>query len=135
MTYCYFCGRATAGKPPFCNHCGRSYDVKLCPRLHENTRGAEVCSRCGSRELSTPQPRIPTIWRLLAIIARMGIGLLLFYLTLSLVIAFPRTPALRHVLAVSGAFLIGLWLLYTKLPDWPQEILRSLWSWKQHSDD
>jgi hypothetical protein len=75
------------------------------------------------------------IWRLLAIIARLGIGLLLFYLTLSLVIAFLRTPALRHVLAVSGAFLIGLWLLYTKLPDWLQEILRSLWSWKQHSDD
>ena len=75
------------------------------------------------------------IWRLLAIITRLGIGLLLFYLTLSLVIAFLRTPALRHALAVSGAFLIGLWLLYTKLPDWLQDVLRSLWSWKQHSDD
>jgi hypothetical protein len=75
------------------------------------------------------------IWRLLAIIVRLGIGLLLFYLTLSIVIAFLRTPGLRHLLAVSGAFLIGLWLLYTKLPDWLQDVLRSLWSWKQHNDD
>lgn len=135
MTYCYSCGRATAGKPLFCNHCGRSYDVKLCPRLHENSRGAEVCSRCGSRELSTPQARIPMSWRLIAIIARLGIGLLLFYGTLSLIVAFLQEPALRHALAVSGAFLIGLWLLYTKLPDWLQDVLRSLWKRKQNNDD
>ena len=32
-------------------------------------------------------------WRLLAIIARLGFGLLLFYGTLSLIIAFLRMPA------------------------------------------
>ena len=78
MKYCYQCGRMTDGEPLFCNHCGRSYDVKLCPRLHANPRGAEVCARCGSRELSTPQPKIPMIWRLLAIMVRLGIGLVLF---------------------------------------------------------
>ena len=135
MTYCYSCGRATAGKPLFCNHCGRSYDVKLCPRLHENSRGAEVCSQCGSRELSTPQAKIPMTWRLLAIIARLGLGLLLFYGTLSLVIAFLRTPALRHLLIIAWVLLIGLWLLYSKLPDWLQELLRSLWKRKQRNDD
>lgn len=74
-------------------------------------------------------------WRLLAIIARLGLGLLLFYGTLSLLIAFLRTPALRHFLGVCAVPLIGLWLLYSKLPDWLQELLRSLWKWKQHSDD
>ena len=59
MTYCYNCGHMTAGEPLFCGKCGRTYDVKLCPRLHPNPRGAEVCARCGSRELSTPQPKIP----------------------------------------------------------------------------
>jgi len=135
MTYCYSCGRATPGKPLFCNHCGRSYDVKLCPRLHANPRGAEACSRCGSRELSTPQAKIPMSWRLLAIIARIGLGLILFYGTLSLIIAFLRTPPLRHLLGVSALFLIGLWLLYSKLPEGLQDLLRSLWKRKQHTDD
>jgi hypothetical protein len=74
-------------------------------------------------------------WRLAALIARLGLGLLLFYVTLSLIIAFLRAPALRHALAVSGAFLIGLWLLYSKLPDWLQDTLRSLWKRKQRNDD
>jgi hypothetical protein len=30
--------------------------VKFCPRLHPNPRGAEFCRRCGSRDLSLPQP-------------------------------------------------------------------------------
>ena len=80
-----------------------------------------------------PQAKIPMTWRLLAIIARLG--LLLFYGTLSLVIAFLRTPALRHLLIVAGVLLIGLWLLYSKLPDWLQELLRSLWKRKQRNDD
>jgi uncharacterized membrane protein len=100
-----------------------------------NARSAEVCSRCGSRELSTPQARIPMSWRLLAIIVRLGFGLLLFSASLSLIIAMLQTPALRHLLAVLALFLIGLWLLYTKLPDWLQDALRSLWKRKQQSDD
>jgi len=36
MKYCYQCGKLTNGDPAFCNHCGRSYDVKLCPRMHQN---------------------------------------------------------------------------------------------------
>jgi|HubBroStandDraft_2_1064218.scaffolds.fasta_scaffold113912_1 hypothetical protein len=74
-------------------------------------------------------------WRLLAIIARLGFGLLLFYGTLSVIIAFLRMPALRHFLAVCAVLLIGLWLLYSKLPDWLQDALRSLWKRKQHNDD
>jgi len=74
-------------------------------------------------------------WRLLAILARVGLGLLLFYETLSVIIAFLQVSALRHVLGVCAALLIGAWLLYSKLPDWLQELLRSLWRRKQHSDD
>jgi uncharacterized membrane protein len=74
-------------------------------------------------------------WRLLAIIARLGFGLLLFYGTLSLIVAFLQTPPLRHLLGVSAVFLISLWLLYSKLPEGLQELLRSLWRRKHHSDD
>ena len=74
-------------------------------------------------------------WRLIAIITRLGLGLLLFYGTLSLIIAFLRVPALRHLIVVCAVLIIGLWLLYSKLPDWLQEALRSLWKRKQHNDD
>jgi len=135
MKYCYQCGHMTEGEPLFCNHCGRSYDVNLCPRLHANPRGAEVCARCGSRELSTPQPRIPMIWRLLAIVIRLGIGLVLFSASLWLLIALIRTTASRQALVSLGALLAALWLFWTKLPDWLQELIRALWKRRDSSDD
>ena len=49
MKYCYQCGRITTGKPLYCNSCGRSYDVKLCPRAHANPRSAEVYNIGGGR--------------------------------------------------------------------------------------
>ena len=134
MKYCYQCGRMTAGEPLFCNHCGRSYDVKLCPRLHQNPRGAEVCSQCGNRELSTPQPKIPMSWRLLALLFRLGLGLLLFYITLSLLVALVRSAQFQQFLVVTGLAVGGLWWCYSKLPDWLQNLIRALWRWKSHDD-
>ena len=58
MRYCNHCKHLTPGEDPaFCQSCGRTYDVRLCPRQHVNPRSAEVCSECGSRELTTPQPK------------------------------------------------------------------------------
>jgi RNA polymerase subunit RPABC4/transcription elongation factor Spt4 len=57
MRFCNNCKKITAGKPPFCNFCARSYNVKLCPRGHTNPRAANACSICGSTELSTPAPQ------------------------------------------------------------------------------
>ena len=135
LAYCYNCGKFTAGDPLFCGTCGRSYDVKLCPRLHRNPRGAEVCSKCGSRDLSTPQPKIPMSWRLLALVVKLGVGLLLFYASLSLLIALVRTPAFQQLLVIFGFLLCGLWYLYSKLPDWLQNFLRSLWKRKGNKDE
>jgi len=135
MKYCYQCGKMTAGEPLFCNHCGRSYDVKLCPRMHPNSRGAEVCSKCGSRELSTPQPKIPMSWRLLAILVRLSLGLLLFYASLSLVIALLRSPQFQNALIALSLLLGCLWWLWSKLPDWLQEAIRALWKRRERTDD
>src|SRR5580700_8399856 len=101
MKYCYQCGHITAGEPLYCNHCGRSYDVKLCPRHHQNPRGAEVCSQCGSRELSTPQPKIPMSWRLVALLVRLGLGVLLAYGSLLVLIALIRTPQFQQFLVLT----------------------------------
>ena len=135
MKYCYQCGHITAGEPLFCGTCGRTYDVKLCPRLHSNPRGAEVCSKCGSRELSTPQPKIPMSWKLLAILLRLGLGLLLFYATLWLVISLLRTPQVQQALVAFGLLLGCLWWLWTKLPDWLQDTIRALWKRRRQRDE
>jgi hypothetical protein len=127
MKYCYQCGRMTAGEPLFCNHCGRSYDVKLCPRQHVNPRSAECCSQCGSRELSTPQPKIPMYLRLLALLARLGLGLLLFYASLSVAVALLRDPRIQQSLIVFALLLVVLWILWSKLPDWFREAIRAFW--------
>ena len=135
MKYCFQCGKLTAGEPLFCGTCGRTYDVKLCPRLHVNPRGAEVCSKCGSRELSTPQPKIPMSLRLLAILVRLSLGLLLFYASLSLVIALVSTPQVQRALVAFGALLGCLWWLWSKLPDWFQEAIRSFWKNRSRRDE
>src|SRR5258708_12936318 len=61
MRYCHNCHRITNGEPLYCQNCGFTYDAKLCPSRHLNPRWAVVCSQCGSRDLSTPAPRIP-LW-------------------------------------------------------------------------
>ena len=134
MKYCYQCGKITPGEPLYCNHCARSYDVRLCPRHHQNPRGSDACSQCGSRELSTPQPKIPMSWRLLAIVVRLGLGLLLFYISLSLLINIVRTPQFQEFLVLSSFVLGGLWWCYSKLPEWLQELIRTLWKWRSHEE-
>lgn len=133
MKYCYHCGKMTGGDPAFCGICGRTYDVRLCPRLHANPRGAVVCSKCGSRELSTPQPKIPMTLRLLALMARLAIGLLLFYFTLALIVDLVRSPQVQQTFIAVGMLLSILWWMWTKLPDWLQEAIRSFWI-RRHDD-
>lgn len=76
MRFCNNCKRLSPGKDLFCSGCGSTYDVKLCPRLHVNPRAAMLCSQCGSRELSTPQPKLPVLVRLIRTL-HLGILLLL----------------------------------------------------------
>jgi len=120
MKYCYACGHMTGGEPHFCNFCGRSYDVKLCPKLHVNPRIAEVCSHCGSRDLSIPQPEVPLLWRFLAFLAHVLSGILLLFLSLPIALQLGR-DLLDHfevqapLLVVTG-LLVASWLLWTLLP-------------------
>lgn len=122
MKYCFHCGRATAGDPLFCHHCGRTYDRKLCPRLHPNPRFVDVCARCGSRELSTPQPKVSWGWHLLVHVLRVVSGAVLVLLTVALggwILAMLFTmQAGQNGIVALGFLLIALWALWTMLPDW-----------------
>jgi RNA polymerase subunit RPABC4/transcription elongation factor Spt4 len=135
MKFCNQCGKMTTGDPLYCSHCGRTYDVRLCPRQHVNPRGVEVCSKCGSRELSTPQPMIPVGLRFLAHVVRLVLGLLLLYASLLVLIALISSPRVQQFLVACGVLLGILWLLWSRLPDWSREALRDFWIRRRHSDD
>ncbi len=118
MRYCFSCRHITSDKPLFCNHCGRSYNVKLCPRLHVNPRRAEACSQCGSRELSTPQ-RYVSWWRkaLFMFGAVSGVVLMLGSI---LYVLFFGYELLQNPYGLLRPMLIGLilsllWLAYVTL--------------------
>jgi hypothetical protein len=135
MKFCYQCGRMTAGEPLYCNSCGRSYDVKLCPRHHANPRSAEVCSQCGSRELSTPQPRISVWWKILEFLAKVIFGVLLVYLTLAGFVALLKTPQFQNALIVFGILIGLLWWLWSELPEWFRKLVRRSIGRKERSHE
>lgn len=120
MRFCFHCHRITAGKPLFCNNCGRSYDQKLCHRLHANPRSAEVCAQCGSRELSTPQPRGRWYLRWLLLLTAPLPGLILWLITVAFFFAFLKVlvtdQRLMGAMMVLGLIIGILWLIYVHLP-------------------
>jgi len=120
MKYCYNCNRATIGEPLFCNFCGRSYNIKLCPKLHVNPRNAEACSRCGSRELSTPQPKVP-FWATcllftLSLIPGLIIAIFSIVAVAFFIDHFLRSPDMLLALTVLQMVLGMLWWGWTEIP-------------------
>ena len=130
MKYCYECGRITAGEPLYCNFCGRSYDVKLCPRHHVNPRVAEVCSQCGSRELSTPQPKVSGWWKVLSFLLQVVVGGFLLFLSLLVFVEIVKgllsSPRVQNGFVALGILLGVLWWIWSELPDWLRKLVRRL---------
>ena len=120
MHYCNHCRRITTGDPLFCNFCGRSYNFKLCPRQHPNPRSAEICSQCGSRELSTPQPRTPIWLSLLLALIPVLPGLLLILLSILVIVelvqALVNNQQLLLQIMLRTLPLALLWWIYLHLP-------------------
>jgi hypothetical protein len=139
MKHCYECGRLTAGDPLYCNSCGRSYDVKLCPRHHANPRIAEICSQCGSRELSTPQPKVSVWWRILEWLVRMFLGTLLALLSIFAFFEFVKAVLQTHAgqggLLALGILLGILWWLWGLLPDWFRKLVKRSFERRRRSDE
>lgn len=134
MKFCYECGRMTPGNPLYCNFCGRSYDVKLCPRHHPNSRIAEVCAQCGSRDLSTPQPKVSAWWRILEFLMRVFIGILLICFSLLALLEFLRTPEGQAGLITLGLLLLILWWLWSQLPNWFRKLVRKSFERKRREE-
>jgi hypothetical protein len=124
----------TVGEPLFCNHCGRSYDVKLCPRLHQNSRISEVCSQCGSRDLSTPQPKVSVWWKVLSFLLRIVVGTLLVLLSITLLVNLVSMPQMQNVLLGLGILLGLLWWIWSEIPDWLKKVARRVLQRKERKN-
>lgn len=131
MRYCHNCHKTTTGEPLFCHSCGSTYDAKLCPARHINPRWATVCSACGSRDLSTPAPRVPFWLAPLLLLASLLPGVLLAALLVLVVVAIIHQlltdRQIQAQLLVVLIVLALLWWLYLQLPHFIRNMFRSLW--------
>jgi hypothetical protein len=139
MRYCYSCNQITTGKPLFCNHCGRSYNVKLCSRLHANPRSAEACSQCGSRDLSTPQPRVPFWVPVVEFFVSLIPGLVLVVISALVIGAFlvelVRSPRMLCAFLFLGIALGFLWWVWSELPSWFRSAIYRMLKRKRDGDE
>lgn len=131
MRYCNRCRRLTTGEPLYCNYCGSSYNVKLCPARHLNPRTAEVCSQCGSRDLSTPAPPMP-FWLapllfLLSLVPGGVLMLLLVILLLGIANAILTDRQVQTQLLVLVLLLALLTRIYLYVPGFIKNLFRTLW--------
>ena len=111
-----------------------TYNVKLCQRLHANPRFAEVCSQCGSRDFSTPQPRVSVWWHIGAVLAKILLGALLIFASIVLLVALLSTPEVQNGLIAIGLLLAALWFLWSMLPDWFKKTIHWALKRKEHHD-
>lgn len=139
MRYCNQCHKITPGEPLFCNFCGRSYSFKLCPHRHPNPRNAEVCNQCGSRDLSTPHPRVPLWLSPLLVLLSALPGLLLLVITVlfgfGLLNALLTNQQLLFQFMLVGLMLAFLWYLYLHLPHFLRRFLSRLFRRSHKKDD
>ena len=138
MRFCNQCHRITPGEPLFCNFCGRSYDSKLCPHRHPNPRNAEICSQCGSRELSTPAPRTSFLMLLLVKLLTVLPGVVLVLVSVAFVFGLIRTllmdQALMFQAVIAGLMLAFVWYLSSHLPHFLRRLISKLFK-RSNQDD
>ena len=135
MRYCHNCHRITGGEPLYCHSCGATYDAKLCPSRHLNPRWATVCSQCGSRDLSTPAPRIP-MWLApvlfaLSLLPGAVLVLVLLMLVVGVINAILTNQQIQSQLVVLIVIFALLWFAYIHIPHFIRDLFRSLWKRKK----
>jgi RNA polymerase subunit RPABC4/transcription elongation factor Spt4 len=131
MRYCHNCHKTTTGEPLFCQFCGSTYDAKLCPARHINPRWAEVCSQCGSRDLSTPAPRAPFWLAPLLLLGSLLPGVVLVVALVLVAAAIARelltNQRVQAQLLATVLILALAWWLYLQLPHFIKNMFGSLW--------
>jgi hypothetical protein len=136
MKLCFSCGRVTTGTPAYCHNCGKTYNVKLCSRGHINPRSANVCSQCGSREMSIPQRKIPFLLKPLIFLLSHLVGIILIFSLVAFVGFFIYKlfidPNGLLPLMCIGFSLGLLFLFWMMLPNFIRSPIRWLFKRKGH---
>lgn len=87
-----------------------------------------MCSRCGSRDLSTPQPRISFWWKVVAFFLKVGVVLTGIALGLACLIALLQglfsSPQLQAIVFGMGILTALLWWIWSEIPDWVKKLAR-----------
>lgn len=119
MKRCTACFRYGRSNTQYCSHCGRSFNVRICPRGHINPRGVSFCTECGSADLSTPGPPAGFLFYLsdwaLKLMIFAGLGIVFLTLALGL-IYFIDWSAIAPRLALLAVMLGFLYWTTTLLP-------------------
>ena len=100
--------------------------MKLCPKLHTNPRFAEACSRCGSRDLSIPQPKVPFAFRLAASLAQGLSGLLLALVSIRFALLIVGVIDAHSEDYETFIFIVALtlsWFLWALLPNFLRQLI------------
>jgi hypothetical protein len=88
-----------------------------------NPRSAEVCSQCGSRDLSVPQPKVSFWWRVFGFIVMVLLAALLICASLVFLEAMFQERAVQEGLIALGLLLIALWVAWSMIPDWLKKVI------------
>ena len=79
---------------------------------------------CGSRELSTPQPKVSLWWNIFGFLIRVFSGTFLVFLSLVVLVGMLHSPQVQNGLVAIGIVLGLLWWLWSKLPEWLRKLVR-----------
>lgn len=112
MRRCTFCFRFHPGSPPFCSHCGRSFNVRICPRGHVSARGVTFCSECGSSDLSMPAPPASVLHHLSGTVLYLFAVFITIVFVLTLVLAILKSIDWQALSGPLLALLLMLGILY-----------------------
>ena len=136
MKLCFSCRRITAGEAAYCQHCGKTFNVRLCSRGHANPRSANICSQCGSRELSTPQRKIPLLLKPMVFLLSHIVGVLLLSALVLFLGFFIRkifiNPNGLLPLMCIGLYLSLLFLIWMMLPNFIRKPIKWIFKRKGH---
>ena len=113
MRFCPHCRRLNPGRPVICHYCARTWQVRLCPRGHENPPDSQFCGIWGSADLSETTGPVP-FWIWLIRIASLII-FIVFIVSLKLP-EFHLTDQISALVIAITILLVGINMALSVLP-------------------
>jgi hypothetical protein len=107
--------------------------------MHPNPRKAQACSKCGSRDLSTPGPKVPWWTPFLEFGIRIIPGGILvvgsIIATILIIEAVFQNPSVLASLIAPVALLLVLWWAWCQIPRWLREAIYRLLKARRDGND